>query len=281
MKKNIGKKYDQEKLAKLEKAMNRLKAAEKRMDMARKQFDKGSKKKKKASGDYQGPEHATSGEGVPAPAGHPADWKPLIRGSGASSSSLGTDILLGPAAKKAGQVVGGAMGGAVGGPGGATVGAVVGGVVAGSSLSYGGKQLANWAMGVEPAKPNKKFLAAIKKEEERKDSDAVIAGTLAGVSQVLMNAAQGNEFVGRVAHADVATLRGMMNPGQLTFLNSVIAAQPAFGPAGMTVVGDPRGSFYGYLARMILTDEGRARDLLEPLIALPILTKSQTTQHTT
>lgn len=152
------------------------------------------------------------------------------------------------------------------------MGAVVGRAVTGSGTWWAGHKLSDYMTGANN-QPSEEDLVKITKNigpdiDMTPDVGGVIAGatTLAALSAMMANAAAGREWdAAHVPHMDVADYRAMMTWEQSQFLNDVIASQPGFRGA-LTVPGDPRGSFYGYWARMILTDLPRAERLLRPLI---------------
>ncbi|MDE0916575.1 MAG: hypothetical protein OSB57_15490, partial [Planctomycetota bacterium] len=176
-----------------------------------------------------------------------------------SSMSSLAQMGLGNAATVAGASVGGAVGG--------TVGASIGGIAARGSLAAGSKRMTDWMMGVKRSKPTAGELERMTKESMRsRGGSAAGPATLGALSAMLYNAASGRNWdAAHIPHESVADMYGMMNYAQRGLLNDVRASQVGF-LGELTVPGDPRGSFNGYWARMILTDQNRAERLLRPLI---------------
>ena len=208
----------------------------------------------------------TASETTPKPKKKQGKWEKLAREGISSSISAAGQHMMGATVREAGATVGGAIGG--------PAGAVAGAAIAQSGGMYYGKKLSDWMAGVERAQPTAEDLKKITEQTDRevdKLSEGLqqMAGpmTLVALSEMLANAAAGREWnLAHPPHMAVNDLRAMMTFEQRGFLNDVIASQPGFRGA-LTVPGDPRGSFYAYWARMILTDLPRAERLLRPLIA--------------
>ena len=189
----------------------------------------------------------------------------LLREGGTSSLTWGINYAAGEAGAK--------VGGFYAGPGGAVAGRVLGTTVA---SKLGSRKLSEWLMGKKGTVPTKKDIDVVMNEKkpsvQDKDPEVEVRGTnvgvaLLGISQGLAAMATGLDWENdsRVPHMQVADYRAMMTREQRNFMAQIMASQPGLRGEG-TVVGDPRGSLYGYFARMIVTDWDRAQRTLRPLI---------------